>query len=69
MSEQVTPLGWHVISGEALLDALRAVEDGESPDMVYAAIYTSSDHETPVPDRWRAEVSLAGFTLAISRGG
>lgn len=68
-TDDVTPLGWHVISGEALLDCLRAVEAGESPDMVYAAIWAASSHEHPSPDQWRAEVTVAGFTLALSRGG
>lgn len=33
-----------MISGEALLDALRAVADGQDPDMVYIERYANADH-------------------------
>lgn len=41
----MSDLGWWTISGETLLDALRAVADGEDPDMVYAELYANSDVE------------------------
>ena len=36
---------WWSISGDALLDALRRVRDGDDPDLVYAELYANSDHE------------------------
>jgi hypothetical protein len=47
VSERTTPpLGWWTISGEALLDALRRVAAGESPDLVYAELYANCEqHE------------------------
>jgi hypothetical protein len=44
------PLGWWSISGEALLQALRDVANGEDPDVVYAELYANSDHETVPPE-------------------
>lgn len=44
MSEHAA-LGWWTISGEALLDMLRRVHDGEDPDLVYAEEYVNSDRE------------------------
>lgn len=38
-------LGWWTISGEALLDALRRVRDGDDPDLVYAELYANSEVE------------------------
>jgi hypothetical protein len=38
-------LGWHVISGEDLLDALRRVAAGEDADMVYAELWANAEHE------------------------
>lgn len=38
-------LGWWAISGEALLEMLRRVADGEDPDLVYAEEYANSEHE------------------------
>lgn len=38
-------LGWHVISGEELLEALRRVGTGEDPEAVYIEIWANSDHE------------------------
>lgn len=38
-------LGWWSISGEALMDMLRRVEDGENPSLVYAEQYANSEHE------------------------
>lgn len=65
-AEAVTPLGWHVICGEALLDALRAVEAGEQPDMVYAQIYASSSHDDLPVRREVSLVSVLGVELSIS---
>lgn len=47
MAEQPAPLGWWTISGEALLDMLRRVQQGADPDLVYAEEYANSDHEYP----------------------
>jgi hypothetical protein len=41
------PSGWWTISGEAFMDALRAVAAGENPDIVYAEHYANSEIETP----------------------
>ena len=38
-------LGYWCISGEALLEALHRVAEGEDPDIVYAELYANSDHE------------------------
>lgn len=38
-------LGWWTLSGQALMDALRRVQDGDDPDVVYAELYANSDHE------------------------
>ena len=45
MSEAVPDLGWHVISGELLLEALRRVAEGEDPDLVYAELWANAEHE------------------------
>ncbi len=45
MTSDTQSLGWWVISGEDLLEMLRAVEDGENPALVYAEHYANSDHE------------------------
>ena len=41
----VPDLGWHVILGEELLEALRRVEKGEKADLVYAELWANADHE------------------------
>ena len=38
-------LGWHVISGELLLEALRRVEQGERADLVFAELWANASHE------------------------
>lgn len=38
-------LGWWVIKGEVLLDALRRVSEGEDPDLVYAELYANTEVE------------------------
>jgi hypothetical protein len=38
-------LGWHVISGEHLLEVLGRVAAGEDPDLVYAELWANADHE------------------------
>jgi hypothetical protein len=43
-------LGWWTISGEALLDALHRVQNGDDAGLVYAELYANSDHEN-VPGR------------------
>ena len=47
MTEQPEPppLGWHVISGEDLLDMLRCAHNGDDPDMLYAELWANADHE------------------------
>ena len=40
-------LGWFAISGEALLDSLRRVSEGENPDVIYAELYANSTTEAP----------------------
>lgn len=42
-------LGWHVISGEQLLDTLRRVDKGEDPDLVYTELWANATHETMNP--------------------
>jgi hypothetical protein len=39
------PLGWHVISGEDLLEALRRCAAGENADLVYAELWANAEHE------------------------
>lgn len=36
---------WWAISGEVLLDAMRRVAAGESPDLVYLELIANSDTE------------------------
>jgi hypothetical protein len=43
--ESAMGLGWHVIAGEDLLEALRRVERGETADLVYAELWANADHE------------------------
>ena len=38
-------MGWHVISGEDLLDALRRCEAGESADLVMTELWANAEHE------------------------
>lgn len=38
-------LGWHVISGEDFLTALRRVAAGEDPDMVYTELWVNAERE------------------------
>ena len=40
-------LGWWTISGDAFLEALRRVHEGEDPDAIYAEWYANSEHEYP----------------------
>jgi hypothetical protein len=43
--EDHDPLGWHVIGGTALLNALRRIEAGEKADMVYAEMWANAEQE------------------------
>lgn len=48
MSEQdegPRPLGWHVLSGEDLMDAMRRTAAGEDPDQVYIELWVNAEHE------------------------
>jgi hypothetical protein len=47
MSEPAKDLGWHAISGEHLLEAMRRCADGEDPDLVYAELWANA---RPVTD-------------------
>ena len=38
-------LGWHVISGERLMELLRRAHDGENPDLIYIEEYVNADRE------------------------
>lgn len=38
-------LGWHVISGEHLLESLQRVAAGEDPDLVFAELWANAEHE------------------------
>lgn len=38
-------LGWHTISGEHLLAALRRCSNGEDADLVYAELWANAHHE------------------------
>lgn len=38
-------LGWHVLSGEHLLECLQQVAAGESPDMVFAELWANGRHD------------------------
>lgn len=42
-------MGWWVINGHALLAALRRVQQGDDPDIVYAELYANCRTEN-VPD-------------------
>lgn len=39
-------MGWWTISGESLMEMLRAVHEGGDPDMVYAEHYANSQVTT-----------------------
>ena len=45
----IASLGWHVVSGDLLLAALRRCEAGESASMVYAELWANADHEDVAP--------------------
>jgi hypothetical protein len=42
----VSGLGWWVIKGEALLDALKRAAEGEDPDVLYAEMYANTSTES-----------------------
>lgn len=41
----MSDLGWHVISGEDFLSALRRCESGEPADVVFAELWANAEHE------------------------
>lgn len=45
----MTDLGWHVISGERLLELLRRAAAGEDADLLYAEEWANADHERVPP--------------------
>jgi hypothetical protein len=47
MSERAKDLGWHVISGEQLLEILRRAAAGEDPDLLFAELWANARHEAP----------------------
>lgn len=57
-------LGWHVISGAALLDLLRRARAGDDPDLLYAEEWANADHET-VAGTGQAKTEV-GALLAIA---
>lgn len=40
-----TNLGWHVISGEQLMELLRRAHEGEDPDLLYVEEYANAEIE------------------------
>ena len=38
----MSDLGWWIIHGEEILEALRQVENGDAPEMVYMELYANS---------------------------
>lgn len=42
-------LGWHVISGERLLELLRRAAAGEDPELLYIEEYANADREEVEP--------------------
>lgn len=40
-----TNMGWHVISGEHLLELLRRARAGEEPSLIYAEAYANAEHK------------------------
>lgn len=65
--EEHDPLGWHVICGTDLLDAMRRCEHGETADLVYAEMWANADHED-VKRPTQAEAALAhvrGFVSCL----
>lgn len=44
------PLGWHVISGEHLLEVLRRANQGEDADLLFAELWANAEHERVEPD-------------------
>jgi hypothetical protein len=48
VSEPVAPdLGWHVLSGEHLLDLLRRAHAGENPDLLMVELWANAEREKP----------------------
>jgi hypothetical protein len=45
VSAGTTDLGWHVISGEHLLECLRRVAAGEDPEFIFIELWANADHE------------------------
>lgn len=42
-------LGYHVISGEALLELLRRAAAGEDPELLYAEEWANAEHQQVDP--------------------
>ena len=49
-TEPAKDLGYHTMSGEYFLQALRRCYQGEDPDMVYAEMYANSVRERIDPE-------------------
>lgn len=43
----MSDLGWHVIAGDHLLEALKRAHNGEDPDLLYAEMWANAEHEEP----------------------
>lgn len=43
----MSDLGWHVISGDLLLEVLKRAHGGEDPDLIYAEMWANAQHEEP----------------------
>lgn len=41
----MSALGWWVIDGASMLEALRRVAAGEDPDLVYVELYANTERE------------------------
>ena len=44
-TEPASNLGWHTMSGEFFLAALRRVAAGEDPDLLYAELWANAERE------------------------
>jgi hypothetical protein len=45
MTDEPAHLGWHVISGDLLLELLNRAKEGENPGLLYAELWANATHE------------------------
>jgi hypothetical protein len=57
----MSEFGWWAISGDRLLDMLRRVEAGESPDVVYTEEYANGHPEQVEPETREISGRLGRF--------